>query len=436
MDLQTANSPSTAVFPLRVAALIDLPRSPKSGGHVKCWERLAHAAAHSQLPLDLTVFFSGQEATEILGPHARIKQLPPVFSTAHLKFLPYVPDHTDLAPYHPRLARELRDYDLIHTTDGFFAFARTAECISRRHKIPLVTSFHTDTPSYAEIFTRHTIECLVGKSNPLSKLLLNRWRLPQKKRKSMVQRLTKHVQACQHAVVTRPEDEAFAQSLLDAERVHQLRLGIDRAIFGPHRNERTPIELKYGVPPKRVIILFVGRLDVGKNIYTLIGAMEKLLAEGLPLHLITGGIGPAEADLKQRLGANVSVPGFVSPDELARLYASADVLAIPSEVEMRSMVGVEAMAAGCPVLVAEKSGVAPLFHHTPAMKVVTGGVVEWTNALREIATQPELRQYMRAEAMAYSETHLASWADVLAEDLFAVWSQAARKPQADLSVAS
>src|SRR5579862_4098265 len=113
--------------PIRVAALVDLPRSPEAGGHVKCWERLAEAAADAELPLDLTVYFSGRHRTEVLGPGARLAHLPPLLSTAQLKFLPYVPDHTDLAPYHPRLARELADYDLIHTTDAFFAFANRRE---------------------------------------------------------------------------------------------------------------------------------------------------------------------------------------------------------------------------------------------------------------------------------------------------------------------
>ncbi|MEJ0065204.1 MAG: hypothetical protein WDM85_06945 [Caulobacteraceae bacterium] len=90
--------------PIRVAALVDLPRSPEAGGHVKCWERLAEAASGADLPLDLTVYFSGRSRTEVLGPGARLAHLPPLFSTAQLKFLPYVPDHTDLAPYHPRLA--------------------------------------------------------------------------------------------------------------------------------------------------------------------------------------------------------------------------------------------------------------------------------------------------------------------------------------------
>ena len=73
---------------LKVAALIDLMRTPESGGHVKCWERLAHAAAKTDLPLDLTLFFSGRPVTEILAPHVRLYQLPQLLSTSHLKIIP------------------------------------------------------------------------------------------------------------------------------------------------------------------------------------------------------------------------------------------------------------------------------------------------------------------------------------------------------------
>ncbi len=376
---------STAPTRLRVAALIDLPRSQQSGGHVKCWERLAAAAADGALPLDLTVYFSGATRTETLGPHAHIRQLPPVFSTARLKpILPYVPDHTDLAPYHPALARELAGYDAIHTTDGYFAFARTAERVSRRAAIPLVTSFHTDTPSYARIFTRQTIEKLFG-SSWLGRKLIEDWHLPERQETKMTAKLRDHVRRCRYALVTRAEDFTLAESVLGKDSVRHLRLGVDRAVFGPHRRARESVERDYAIPHDRLVVLFVGRLDVGKNIYTLIEAMETLIAEGLPLHLIAAGIGPAADDLKKRLAGHVAVPGFVQPDELARLYASVDVLALASEVEIRSMAGVEALTSGCPVLVSKKSGVAELFNHTPAMETVESGVEPWTTALRNFA---------------------------------------------------
>ena len=111
--------------PPRIAVLVDLPRGPQAGGHVKFWERIA-AAARSPLPFDLTVYFSGSADSGKLAPHVRLRQLPPVFSTARLKFLQDIPDHTDLARHHARLAKELQDYDVLHATDGFFAFAQSS----------------------------------------------------------------------------------------------------------------------------------------------------------------------------------------------------------------------------------------------------------------------------------------------------------------------
>jgi glycosyltransferase involved in cell wall biosynthesis len=410
--------------PIRVAALVDLPRSPESGGHVKCWERLAHAAADADLPLDLTVYFSGRDATEDLSPSTRMEHLPPLFSTAQLKFLPYVPDHTDLAPYHPRLARELASYDVIHTTDAFFAFARTAEGVSRRRGIPLTTSFHTDTPSYTRIFTRQTIQQRFGASWPARKLI-DDWNVPERQGRRMDQRLMQHIRRCSFVAATRAEDHDLASSILGRSRVGPLRLGIDKQVFGPHRADRAGVEAQFGVPKDQVLVLFVGRLDVGKNIHTLIDAIAALRAEGVPLHLITAGVGPAADDIREKLGDAATVAGFVEADELARLYASVDLVALSSEVEIRSMVGMEAMASGCPMLVSRKSGVAELFDNTPAMRVVESGVAAWTAALRQISAGAASRGSMARAALDYARRRLAGWREVLEEDLFSLWREAA-----------
>jgi len=418
-----------AETPIRVAALVDLPRTPESGGHVKCWERLAHAAADAQLPLDLTVYFSGRNPNEALGPGARMEHLPPVFSTAQLKFLPYVPDHTDLAPYHPPLARELANYDVIHTTDAFFAFARTAESVSRRRGIPLTTSFHTDTPSYTRIFTRQTIEARFGASWPARKLI-DDWNFPERQGRRMDERLVQHIRRCSFVAATRAEDHDLAGSILGRSRVGPLRLGIDKQMFGPHRADRARVEAEFGVPPGQILVLFVGRLDVGKNIHTLVDAIAALRAEGAPLHLITAGVGPAADDIRKKLGPAATVAGFVASDALARLYASVDLVALASEVEIRSMVGVEAMASGCPVLVSKKSGVAELFDFTPAMRVVESGAAAWAAALRMIAEAAGARAGMRQAALDYARRQLAGWREVLEEDLFSLWREAVHAPAA------
>lgn len=409
--------------PLRVAALIDLPRSPISGGHVKGWEHRAKAAAQSDLPLDLTVYFSGPERTDALSPNVRFRYLPPVFSTAKLKFLPYVPDHTDLATYHPALANELKTYDVIHTTDGFFNFAQTAERVSRNHNIPIVNSFHTDTPAYARVFTKKTIETLFGHT-VFARFLVDTLKLPERQEQKMIARLRKHLAACSQSLANREEDRALAKEMIGDENVHLLRAGVDLEMFGPHRKDRANVEKDYKIPADRIVALFVGRLDVGKNIYTLIEAMEKLIAEGHPLHLITAGIGPAEQDLRDRLKGHVTVAGYVDPHEVARLYASVDFLALVSEVEIRSIAGTEAMASALPVLVSEKSGVAPLYSNTPAMMVIQSGADNWAKAIRRFVTDSALREHMAKVAAAYGREYILSWKDTVAQDIFPIWQKA------------
>ena len=393
---------------------------------MKCWERLADAAADADLPLRLTVYFSGARRDEALGPGANLRHLPPLLSTAQLKFLPYVPDHTDLSPYHPALARELGDFDVIHSTDAFFAFARTAERVSRRRSVPLTTSFHTDTPSYTRIFTRQTIEARLGTSWPARKLIED-WRFPERQGRRMDQRLVQHVRRCRYVAATRAEDHTLAETILGKTRVGHLRLGIDRRVFGPHRANRAGVEARWGLPAGQTLVLFVGRLDVGKNIHTLVEAIARLRADGRPLHLITAGVGPAAREVRERLGEGATVAGFVEPEALAELYASVDLVALASEVEIRSMVGVEALASGCPVLVSGRSGVAQLFGHTPAMRVVESGADSWVEALGSVLPDGLGLAEMRSAALGYANRELASWRDVLEQDLFPIWRAAANE---------
>jgi glycosyltransferase involved in cell wall biosynthesis len=423
-------SPVPAAPPLRVAVLVDLPRSAQAGGHVKWWERLAAAAAAQTTnpPLDLTVYFSGDRPDEILAPHVRLRHLPPVFSTERLRFLPYVPDHTDLSPYHPRLARELPRYDLIHTTDAYFAFARTAARVARRRAIPMTTSLHTDAPAYVRIFTRQTIQKLFAGWPRLSCKMLEDWDIPERQGAKMDRRLRRHLAQCAFAFATRAQDRALAAREIGAARVGDLRLGVDKAIFAPERRDGAGVRRDYAIAEGRLIALFVGRVDVGKNVPVLLEAAARAIAAGAPLHLVVAGLGPMVDEAGRRLAGCVSLPGFVMPHELARLYASADFLALPSEVETGSMAMTEAIAAGCPTLIARDSGLAEVLGETPAVRAVASGAEAWAAAIEGLAADPAALVSMRAAALNYSQTRLASWRDVLNEDLLVGWRAAIKGP--------
>jgi glycosyltransferase involved in cell wall biosynthesis len=85
------------------------------------------------------------------------------------------------------------------------------------------------------------------------------------------------------------------------------------------------------------------------------------------------------------------------------------------------------MASGCPVLVSRKSGVAPLFDHTPAMRQVSGGAAAWAAALRAFCADRDGQRSMGLAALRYSAGRLASWGEVLEEDLFSIWRRSAMR---------
>jgi glycosyltransferase involved in cell wall biosynthesis len=405
--------------------LVDLPRRASSGGHVKSWERLADAAVGMADALDLTVHFAGEATRTVeIAPNVRYATHRSIFSSARLPFLPPVPEHADLARFHPELARSLEGADVIHTTDAFFVFARTAERVARARGVPLVTSIHTDTPSYTAVFTEATIDRLFGKGR-LARLLKEGIALPRRAEARMLKRFADHQHRCAAVVVSRPDQlEPFGQRL-SPRRVSLLRRGVDRGVFRPQAPDRAWLEDKFDIPPGRIVVVMVGRLDRIKNVLTVADAVQRLGSAGAPIHLLCAGEGPDRDAIFARLGGRASCPGTIPPAELSRVYASADVIAHASRIEDTSNVVLEALACGRPLLVAAESGSdRHVVDGETALVVGANDADGWARALERIAADQELRARLSAHAAGWAVTGIPTWRDVLREDLMAVWQQA------------
>lgn len=96
----------------------------------------------------------------------------------------------------------------------------------------------------------------------------------------------------------------------------------------------------------RPYVLTVATLEPRKNLETLVAA-HRLLGDDLLL-AVAGGTG--WGDQPELRGSNVVRLGFVSDDELARLYRGAAVAVYPSRFEGFGMPITEAMACGVPVV--------------------------------------------------------------------------------------
>ena len=422
--------------PARVHVLVDLQRRASSGGHVKVWERLAGAAVAAPDLVDLTVHFAGDAAaTDVLAENVRLQSHRPIFSSSRLPFLAEVPDHADLAPFHPELAQHLQSADLVHTTDAYFAFARTAEHVAGRRGVPLVTSIHTDTPRYSALFTAATIDHVFGNGR-LARLLKDTATLPRRAEARLLRRLEQHQRRCAAVIVSRPEQiepltrslaadrPGSSENLAPDLRVSLLRRGIDREIFRPRAAERAWLERTFDVPAGRLVVLVVGRLDRSKSVLTVAEAVRLLAADGLRLHLLCVGDGPDREAVFERLGPLASCPGSLAQPDLARAYASADIVAHPSRIEETSNVTLEALACGRPVLVAAASGSGRhLVHGETGIVVEDGEPATWGRALRGLAADEALRAKLGARAAAWAARLFPSWQQVLLEDLMPVWQR-------------
>ncbi|HEY4470771.1 MAG TPA: glycosyltransferase [Stellaceae bacterium] len=422
-DAVPVAAPHSGRRPLKVGVLVDLALTSEAGGHVKCWQRLAEAAVAYGDRLDLTVHFNGPAQRRIeLSPSVRYVLLPPVFSTARV--IRHVPDHTDLAPWHRRLAQQLAGYDVIHTTDAFFCYARTAARFARRHGVPMVSSIHTNTPEYARITTARLLERALGRGMAY-RIANDELALPSVVSNLLERRLMRHLESVTFAM------GSYAGTTADMHYAARhsgvtLRRGLDRELFSPARRDRAWFEARFGIPSDRLILIYAGKLNAGKNVPLLVPVVQQVLQQGIAAHLFCAGAGSERDALEAALGPALTCPGPLAQEELACAYASADLFLFPSMIDESGNAAVEALASGLPSLLAAGNGIASRMADCEGLRVLPGDRPEaWAAAIAELAAAPQRRATMGRAARAYVEARVPSWADVLLEDLLPVWRRAA-----------
>ncbi|HXP75347.1 MAG TPA: glycosyltransferase [Stellaceae bacterium] len=422
----TTPAPNSRERP-RVAVCVDLERSARSGGQVRFWEKLAHAAARAAPAFDLTVHVQGRRyGVEALAPHVRFVAHRPVLSTQWLGLSPEIPDHTDLAPFHPGLWRQLAGADVIHTTDAYFAYARTAAVASRRLGARLVNSIHTDTPAYTRLYSERLIRRCLG-DGALARLAIERWRWPERLGAGMTRKLDRHLALCDHVLITAVTDRSALAGGIAEERISVMRRGIDKQLFSPEKRDRAKLRARYGVPEDAFVLAFVGRIDSGKSAMTLAEAARRLLPAYPALAVLMVGEGADAPRIRALLGDRACLPGTLEGEALAHAYASADAFVFPSRVEFTPNVVLEAKASGLPVLVAPASR---LYVRRDGIDGVIIPEIEpeaWAQRIAALIEDGAMRGAMARAARADVVEHEPSWDDVLTEDVLPAWRQAMRR---------
>ncbi|HET7009769.1 MAG TPA: glycosyltransferase [Anaerolineales bacterium] len=184
--------------------------------------------------------------------------------------------------------------------------------------------------------------------------------------------------------------------------------GVDLAPFraGPRPIERS----RLGVPQDDVLIIFVGRLGLEKNLAFLLRAFIALHRAQPQVSLLLVGEGPDRDDLRDRAraegaGEKVFFTGLVPYPDVPRYLAASDLFATASRTEVHPLSVIEALAAGLPVVGIDSPGVSDTIVDGQTGFVAENTVEALTSKLELLVRDKALRRRMAEAASRSAEAY-------------------------------
>jgi glycogen(starch) synthase len=297
------------------------------------------------------------------------------------------------------------DFDVVHGHDWLVASA--GDHLAKRFRCPLVVTIHaTEYGRHQGWVDKHPQSYIHG---------VERW---------MANR-AEQVVTCSSYMREHVADIYG----LEESRIAVIPNGIDPSELVPVDDLET-LRSRFAEPDERLVLL-VGRLVFEKGFHLALQALPGLIERLGNVRFIVAGSGTAERELRDQarelgLDEHGTFLGWIGDDVLHSLYRISDLTVVPSIYEPFGLVALEAMASGCPCLVADTGGL---------REVVPNGDVGLRFRSRDpgslaamaerLLTDEELRDRLVAEA---SEHVLGfDWADV-ARQVSAVYRELSEAP--------
>ncbi|ULO05815.1 glycosyltransferase family 1 protein [Paenibacillus sp. 19GGS1-52] len=258
----------------------------------------------------------------------------PVRPIASIPFFLY-PECRLALPSMTSIQNELKIFkpDLLHLATPF-NIGLSGLRYAHNHNLPHVVSYHTHFDRYLEYYR-------------MKRLLPLYWKF------------MKWFHSSCDATLAPSHETLDSLRLQGFSRLKLWSRGIDCHLYSPQKRS-LEVRARYGITAP-LLLLYVGRIAPEKDISTLALTMQKL-PESMQsqVHWLIVGDGPLLPELRAQAPSNVTFTGYKHGEELAELYASADLFVFPSSTETFGNVVLEAMASGLPVLAADAGGVRDL----------------------------------------------------------------------------
>jgi glycosyltransferase involved in cell wall biosynthesis len=201
-----------------------------------------------------------------------------------------------------------------------------------------------------------------------------------------------------------------------AERVVTVYSGVDDVFRSPPDQSRLrEIRAKYSLPDR--FVLYAGAIYPPKNFTRLVRAYAQVGPErGIPL-VIAGGENRflSEREIQEPTALGIAEwvrwPGWVDQEDLAGFYSLADALLLPSLFESCGLPVLESMAAGTPVVTADRYGTrelgegAAVLVNPESVESIAGGI---RRVLDDSAMRAELISAGRERSRGFTWARCAS----------------------------
>ncbi len=286
------------------------------------------------------------------------------------------------------------DFDVVHGHDWLVAMA--GDHLARRFNAPLVTTIHaTEHGRHQGWVDKHPQSYIHG---------VERW----------VTNRADRVIAC--SVYMREQiADIFG---VDEERVTVIPNGIDPGDLRPvDEPELRRLRAEFAREDERLVLL-IGRLVYEKGFQLALDAMPAVIERAPRTRFLVAGSGTHEEELRRQaedlgLMEHGTFLGWIGDDVLHSLYRIADVCVVPSIYEPFGLVALEAMASGCPCIVADTGGLREVVPHEEAgLRFTARDPDDLAEVAVRVLTDAELRDRLVAEALEHVLRF--DWADVAA----------------------
>jgi glycosyltransferase involved in cell wall biosynthesis len=199
------------------------------------------------------------------------------------------------------------------------------------------------------------------------------------------------------------------EQILDAggnpENVWIVPNGLSRNTHDVSQPEPGIFRSRYQIPNKKLIVLFLGRINPKKGVDLLVESYAKL-PDSLKTSTQLVIAGPDDGQLKEvqnlidhyQLRKNVTITGVLSVQESNEALMDADIFVLPARTDTFPMAIVEACAFGKPIVVTETCEIADILAGKAAT-IVPVNIKDISNAIQELLENAGLRQLFSQGAL-------------------------------------